>query len=263
MTRHRPRKRFGQHFLTDPSVIEHIVRSLSPRHDQHLVEIGPGRGALTHRLIQTCTRLDVIELDRDLIPDLEKLRARWDGLHIHQADALKFDLRTIQPEGASLRLVGNLPYNISTPLMFHLLAFSDLIQDMHFMLQKEVVQRMAAQAGEPAYGRLSVMVQYRCAVEDLFHIPPQAFTPPPQVDSALVHLKPHATLPLAAQDEDLFARLVRQAFSMRRKTLRNALKGVAHADHITAAGIDPGARPETLSVVEYVQLSNFITTVLT
>ena len=258
MMGHRPRKRFGQHFLTDAAVIERIVRGLSPRPGQHLVEIGPGRGALTRHLIRTCACLDVIELDRDLIPELERLAESWDGLRIHQGDALGFDLHTLGREGAPLRLVGNLPYNISTPLMFHLLKFSGLIGDMHFMLQKEVVQRMAARAGDSAYGRLSVMIQYRCRVEELFQIPPQAFTPPPQVDSALVRLTPHAILPHVARDEANFASLVRQAFSLRRKTLRNALKGMADPGLIAAAGIDPGSRPETLSVEEFVRLSNLL-----
>ncbi len=259
MAQHRPRKRFGQHFLADPAVIEHILRSLSPRQDQHLVEIGPGGGALTTRLLGACARLDVIELDRDLIPVLEKLQRQWNGLFIHQGDALKFDLRQLKQEGQPLRLVGNLPYNISTPLMFHLLAYSGLISDMHFMLQKEVVQRMAAQPGDSAYGRLSVMIQYRCAVEDLFHIPPQAFSPPPQVESAFVRLRPHAAPPLRAQDEKAFNALVRQAFSLRRKTLRNALKGMVDPALIIQAGIDPGARPETLTLAAYVHLSNTLT----
>ncbi len=255
---HRPRKRFGQHFLNDPAVIERIMVNLSPRMEQHIVEIGPGQGALTNRLLNTCAQLDVIELDRDLIPVLEMLRQHCATLKIHQGDALKFNFQQLYNNKQPLRLIGNLPYNISTPLLFHLLEYSAIIKDMTFMLQKEVVERMAAKTGDRAYGRLSIMIQYRCQVEDLFHIGPQAFTPPPQVESAIVRLTPYRTLPISARDETTFAHLVRQAFSYRRKTLRNALKGTLSAATITDVGIDPTARPETVTLEEYVKLSNIV-----
>ncbi len=258
MQPHRPRKRFGQHFLHDPAIIGRIVRAINPRPGEHVVEIGPGRGALTAALLEHCAHLDVIELDRDLIPVLKRLDGAAQRLVIHQADALQFDFATLAADGRPLRITGNLPYNISTPLLFHLLDYAALIRDMHFMLQKEVVERMAAQPGSGVYGRLSVMVQYRCRVEDLFHIGPGAFTPPPKVQSAFVRLIPHATPPHAAQDEGCFEKLVKQAFAYRRKTLRNALKGLADAADLSAAGIDPGQRPETIGVESYVALSNHL-----
>lgn len=254
MSAHRPRKRFGQHFLHDPAVITRIVRAIAPRPGERLVEIGPGRGVLTRALLDCGARLEVIELDRDLIPLLADL-ARPPRLLVHQGDVLRFDFAALAENGP-LRVVGNLPYNISTPLLFRLLDQAAVVQDMHFMLQKEVVERMAAAPGTGAYGRLSVMIQYRCTVQDLFHIGPGAFTPPPKVESAFVRLVPHAVPPHRADNEALLARLVKQAFAQRRKTLRNALKGLAEAPDFTAAGIDPGARPETLSVAEYVALSN-------
>ncbi|MFQ5488473.1 MAG: 16S rRNA (adenine(1518)-N(6)/adenine(1519)-N(6))-dimethyltransferase RsmA [Gammaproteobacteria bacterium] len=256
MQAQRPRKRFGQHFLHDPAIIGRIVRAINPRPQEHVVEIGPGRGALTAALLEHCAHLDVIELDRDLIPVLKRLASAAGRLTIHQADALQFDFATLAGDGRPLRIAGNLPYNISTPLLFHLLSYAALIRDMHFMLQKEVVERMAAQPGNSAYGRLSVMIQYRCLVADLFHIGPGAFMPPPKVESAFVRLIPHATLPHTAQDEGHFEKLVKQAFAYRRKTLRNALKGLADAADLSAAGIDPGQRPETVGVERYVALSN-------
>ncbi len=256
MPAHRPRKRFGQHFLHDPAVIARIVRSIAPAEGEHLVEIGPGRGALTRALLEAGARLDVIELDRDLIPLLETL-APPPRLRIHQADVLQFDFTTLDGRGG-LRVAGNLPYNISTPLLFHLLDSARCIRDMHFMLQKEVVERLAAAPGSRAYGRLSVMIQYRCRVSDLFHIGPGAFTPPPRVESAFVRLVPHPAPPHPASDEALFARMVRQAFSRRRKTLRNALQGLASEAHIAGAGIDPRRRPETLAVAEFVALCNHL-----
>jgi len=253
---HRPRKRFGQNFLHDHGVIERIVRAIRPQADQHMVEIGPGLGALTEHLVDAVQCLDVVELDRDLVPRLQQRFGDRPHFHIHSADALKFDFAALAKPQQKLRVVGNLPYNISTPLLFHLLAQHHAISDMHFMLQLEVVERLAAQAGEDAYGRLSVMIQYHCQVDQLFTVPPGAFTPPPKVYSAIVRLIPHATPPHPARDERMLERLVAQAFSQRRKTLRNTLKGLLAADAIEALGIDGGRRPETLSLAEFVALAD-------
>ena len=256
MSSHRPRKRFGQHFLHDPAVIRRILQAIDPRPGQSLVEIGPGLGALTGPLLASGATLTVIELDRDLASRLRALGT--ERLTIHQADALDFDFAPLAGGPRTLRVVGNLPYNISTPLLFHLLAQAALIQDMHFMLQREVVERMAAAPGSGAYGRLGVMLQYRCRVEALFHIGPGAFTPPPRVESSFVRLVPHEAPPHPARDPRLLEGLVRQAFAQRRKTLRNALKSLASAADLEAVGIDPGRRPETVSVAEYVALSNHL-----
>ncbi|HPF58074.1 MAG TPA: 16S rRNA (adenine(1518)-N(6)/adenine(1519)-N(6))-dimethyltransferase RsmA [Candidatus Competibacteraceae bacterium] len=255
---HSPRKRFGQHFLHDPEVIACIVAAIHPAMGERMVEIGPGQGALTRPLLRAVGELDVIELDRDL---LEPLHARCAGLgtlRIYQADALEFDFARLHSDGPRLRVAGNLPYNISTPLLFHLLTYAEHLSDMHFMLQQEVVERMAADPGNPAYGRLSVMLQYRCQVESLFTVEPEAFYPPPKVQSAVVRLVPRETLPVIVQDEKRFAEVVRQAFSQRRKTLRNSLCGLLDADRIKAAGVDPGARPETLDLAAFAALSDAI-----
>lgn len=258
-TPHHPRKRFGQNFLVDRNVIDKIVRAVQPRHSDHIVEIGPGQGALTLPLLDNVDSLDVIELDFDLIPRLRQLadRAQSRGvLAIHQGDALKFDFGRFAGSGQKLRIVGNLPYNISTPLLFHLLDFSGLIEDIHVMLQKEVVDRLAAAAGMPDYGRLSVMMQYRCEVTPLFQVAPGSFNPAPKVDSAVVKLQPYTVPPYPCSDEKLLSNLVRQAFGQRRKTLRNNLKGQLSNEQITAAGIDPGSRAETLTVAQFVHLAN-------
>ncbi|MFO1422937.1 MAG: 16S rRNA (adenine(1518)-N(6)/adenine(1519)-N(6))-dimethyltransferase RsmA [Candidatus Competibacteraceae bacterium] len=253
--RHRPRKRFGQHFLRDASVIERIVAAIRPVAGERLVEIGPGLGALTAPLLDAAGELDVVELDRDL---LEPLRARCAGLgvlRIHHADALDFDFATLRGDGPSLRVTGNLPYNISTPLLFHLLAQARHLRDLHFMLQHEVVARMAARPGEEAYGRLSVMLQYRCRVEPLFTVEPAAFRPPPEVRSAVVRLVPRETGAVVVRDESRFAEIVQRAFAQRRKTLRNSLRELLDAGQIEAAGVDPGARPETLDLEAFAALS--------
>ena len=252
---HRPRKRFGQHFLRDPGVIARIIAAIQPVAGDRLVEIGPGLGALTVPLLAAAGDLDVVELDRDL---LEPLRARCAGrgvLRIHHADALTFDFAGLRGDGPRLRVTGNLPYNISTPLLFHLLAQAGHLRDLHFMLQQEVVARMAAGPGEDAYGRLSVMLQYRCQVEPLFEVGPEAFRPPPRVRSAMVRLVPRETSAVAVRDENRFAEIVRRAFAQRRKTLRNSLRGLLDAAHIEAAGLDPGARPETLGLAAFAALS--------
>jgi 16S rRNA (adenine1518-N6/adenine1519-N6)-dimethyltransferase len=255
---HVARKRFGQHFLHDKQIIQRLVDVINPCPGQHIVEIGPGQGALTVPVLKQVGQLDVVEIDWDLIPAL-KTRCLGKGLLItHQADALEFDFRTLQQENEQLRIIGNLPYNISTPLIFHLLTFADYISDMHFMLQKEVVDRMAAQAGSDDYGRLSIMVQYHCAVTSLFYVPPSAFYPPPQVDSSIVRLVPHQKLPFAAKNYEHFANMVRMAFSHRRKTLRNCLKTMMGDEDWGKIDIDPKLRPEQLSVGDYVRLSNLV-----
>jgi len=253
---HQARKRFGQNFLHDNHVIEKIVKAINPQPLDHLVEIGPGLGALTTPLAQTQTRLDIIEIDRDLLAGLAKLASQYPRLQIHHADALKFDYYSLAKTAQRLRIVGNLPYNISTPLLFHLIQHIDTIQDMHFMLQKEVVERMAAKPGEASYGRLSVMVQYYCQVSYLFTVKPGAFYPAPKVDSAIVRLIPHATLPFIAKNFEFFSKIVLQAFNQRRKTLHNSLKNLLTSEQIQASGIDPNIRPEQLGVAEFVQLSN-------
>jgi len=255
-TTHQPRKRFGQHFLRDRGVIQRILQAIRPLPDQHLVEIGPGLGAITRPLLTVAGRLEVVELDRDLIPHLQQHCKGAGELLIHNADALTFDFSQLSRDERRLRVLGNLPYNISTPLLFHLLEQADHIHDMHFMLQKEVVERMAAGPGEAAYGRLSVMLQYRCRVEPLFTIPASAFTPPPKVESAFVRLIPFVQPSVVVADERRFTELVRQAFSQRRKTLRNTLRGMLGTADIEAAGVNPGARPETLGLAEFAALSN-------
>ncbi len=253
---HKARKRFGQNFLIDQGVINSIVRSIGPRKDDNLVEIGPGQGAITALLLEACPNLNVVELDRDLIPVLLAQFANAPGFRIHQADALQFDFARLATPERPLRIVGNLPYNISTPLIFRLLGYHGMIRDMHFMLQKEVVQRMAAQPGDKNHGRLSLMTQYYCAVESLFEVGPECFRPVPKVDSAVVRLTPYKELPLVAEDIDLLETLIRTAFQQRRKTLRNALKQLLAAYPIEDVGLDLGRRPETLSLEEYVTLSN-------
>jgi 16S rRNA (adenine1518-N6/adenine1519-N6)-dimethyltransferase len=251
---HRPRKRFGQNFLHDPGVIQRIVQAIAPRPGEHIVEIGPGQGALTRRVLDHIGHLDAVELDRDLVPRLE--REFGSRLTLHQQDALKFDFCTLVAEGERLRVIGNLPYNISTPLLFHLMEGRHCIQDMHFMLQKEVVERLAAEPGSKAYGRLGIMVQYYCRVEKLFIVPPGAFHPPPKVDSAIVRLVPHHQPPVAVSAVADLSQLVAQAFSQRRKTLRNTLKGLLTEEDIRACDVDPQLRPEQLSLSEYAALAN-------
>lgn len=254
---HKARKRFGQNFLHDPQVIQRIVNCIRPREGQSMVEIGPGEGALTGELLPILGQLDVVELDRDLIPILESRFSKLGELRIHQADALKFDFCQLSPGPAQLRVVGNLPYNISTPLLFHLLEMSHCIQDMHFMLQKEVVQRITAQPGTGQYGRLSVMMQYHCKTEMLFTVGPGAFRPAPKVDSAIVQLTPYRQPPVEV-DPHTLAQLVTRAFGQRRKTLRNNLKSLLDAHAIEAQGIDPNVRPERLSLEEFARLAQLL-----
>jgi len=260
MSEHRARKRFGQHFLHDRNIIDKILLAIAPQPGDHLIEIGPGLGAITLPLLEQCGALTAVELDRDVIPKLEAAAAGKGDLQLIQGDALRIDFRGLTTPDRKLRLVGNLPYNISTPLLFHFLDQADVVQDMHFMLQKEVVQRMAAGPGGKEYGRLSVMLAVRCRVEPLFNIGAGAFRPPPKVESSFVRVTPYTAPPFPIDDFAHFSRLVTQAFSHRRKTLRNALQGVTNEAVIRSAGIDPGARPETLSPADYARLSNIVLT---
>ncbi len=252
---HRARKRFGQNFLHDAGVIYRILRSIHARPGQRLVEIGPGQGALTEGLVDSGAQLDVIELDQDLVPLLKMRFGLNPQFTLHQGDAMKFDFAALA-NGERLRVVGNLPYNISTPLIFHLLEHASVIEDMHFMLQKEVVERLAAQPGSGDWGRLSIMVQYFCSVEHLFNVGPGAFNPPPKVDSAIVRLVPHRTLPHPARDHRLLERVVREAFNQRRKTLRNTLKNLLSSEDIAAAGVEGSLRPEQLDLAAFVRLAD-------
>ncbi len=253
---HRARKRFGQNFLHDAGVIHRILRAIHAQPEQHLLEIGPGQGALTEGLLDSGARLDVVELDKDLIPVLQLKFGLNPRFTLTQGDALKFDFSQLGAEPNSLRVVGNLPYNISTPLIFHLLNNAHLIRDMHFMLQKEVVERMAAEPGGGDWGRLSLMVQYHCQVEHLFNVGSGAFNPAPKVDSAIVRLTPHTVLPHPAKDHKVLEQVVREAFNQRRKTLRNTLKALLSGDAIEAAGVDGSKRPEQLDLAAFVRLAD-------
>lgn len=262
---HRPRKRFGQNFLQNPGYIEAIVDAINPKPEQHLVEIGPGLGAITTGLLKAAKSLDVIELDRDLIGPLTKNCANYGDLRIHQADALQFDFNSLAPtptlishDHVKLRVVGNIPYNISTPLIFHVLSQMHCICDIHFLLQKELAERLTANPGTKAYGRLSIMVQVHCMVQHLFDIEPHAFSPIPKVESSLVRLLPYSQPPYSIVNYPIFANLVTQAFSQRRKILRNALGNLMAPEHIRNAGIDGTRRPEQLTISEFVQLSSYL-----
>ena len=252
---HQPRKRFGQHFLTDTALVERMARAIAPADDQIVVEIGPGQGALTLPLLDRIEHLQVVELDRDLITELERRIAKQ-RITIHSADALKFDFASLMKDGQRIRVVGNLPYNISTPLMFHLLDQVEAIDDMCFMLQKEVVDRLVASPGTADWGRLSVMIQYYCRNDFLFFVPPTAFSPPPKVDSAVVRLTPYRQLPHPADDVDMLRRVVAQAFTQRRKVISNGLKSFLSSEQIAAAGVDPGLRPDSIGLEGFVALAN-------
>ncbi|MBV2234573.1 MAG: 16S rRNA (adenine(1518)-N(6)/adenine(1519)-N(6))-dimethyltransferase RsmA [Sterolibacterium sp.] len=255
---HRARKRFGQNFLQDQGIIQDIIAAIAPQANDGMVEIGPGLAALTKPLLDHLDTLHVVEIDRDLIARL-KQRFPATRLHIHEGDALAFDFAALAQQIHSpgrLRIVGNLPYNISTPLLFHLARAADQVQDMHFMLQKEVVERMVAAPGTAAYGRLSVMLQYRFYMDLLFIVPPSAFSPAPKVDSAIVRMVPRPPAELGAKDEELFAQLVGAAFSQRRKMLRNTLDAFFSADELVAQGIQATARAEELALADFVHLAN-------
>jgi 16S rRNA (adenine1518-N6/adenine1519-N6)-dimethyltransferase len=251
---HQARKRFGQNFLVDRAHIDRIVQAIDAQPSDRMIEIGPGFGALTAPLLERLSVLHVVEIDRDIVARLAT-EFPPERLIVHQGDALKFDLSSL---GSGLRVVGNLPYNISSPLLFHAAQFAGAIRDCHFMLQREVVDRMAAAPGSKVYGRLSVMLQYRFAVDKLFNVPAGAFRPMPQVDSAFVRLVPHAALPSPASNERLLAQMVTQAFTQRRKTVRNALSEFASAEELSACAIDPGLRPEDLSLDDFVRVANAV-----
>jgi 16S rRNA (adenine1518-N6/adenine1519-N6)-dimethyltransferase len=253
---HIARKRFGQNFLHDNNVIANILNSLQIKPGEHWVEIGPGQGSLTTPLLEKNIILDLVELDRDLVSHLRNKFKDHPLLNIHSADALKFDFSKLANQEEKLRIVGNLPYNISTPLLFHLLENTACIADMHFMLQKEVVDRMCAAPGSKKYGRLSVMIQYYCLTECLFYVDPESFDPMPKVTSAVIRLIPHLKPPVLVNDKATFNKVVTQAFSQRRKTLRNSLKTLVSEDSFVSLGIDPSARAETISLLDFANLSN-------
>lgn len=251
---HRARKRFGQNFLTDSSILEKIMKAVAPNTVDKIIEIGPGQGALTELIINKDTELHAIEIDRDLAAYLRDKYANHSHFHLHENDVLKVDFNTLLSASQPARIVGNLPYNISTPLIFHLLKYLPGIKDMLFMLQLEVVERMAAKPGSKSYGRLSIMVQYYCQVEKLFNVPPSAFSPAPKVDSAIVKLTPHKKPPDALVSPEELTNLLRQAFAQRRKTLRNNLNNLISAEDLKSLDIDPGLRPENLSLDDYVRI---------
>lgn len=249
---HRPRKRFGQHFLTDRHYLGRIVGAIDPQPGEAMVEIGPGTGLLTAGLLERLDHLHVVEIDRDLAAALRE-RFPPSRLTVHEADAVEFDLASLP---APLRVVGNLPYNVSTPILFHVAAAAERVADCVFMLQREVVDRMVAAPGSRDYGRLSVMLQYRFEMAAMFGVPPGAFTPPPKVDSAVVRMRPLGASRARARDDAAFARIVSAAFGQRRKTLRNATRGLVDEERFAHAGIDASRRGETLSVAEFIALAD-------
>jgi 16S rRNA (adenine1518-N6/adenine1519-N6)-dimethyltransferase len=251
MSKHIPRKRFGQHFLVDAAIIAAIIDAIAPRSGETLVEIGPGLGALTRPLLQRIDCLHVVEIDRDIVARLEREHSP-ERLHIHAGDALAFNFAAI---GSDLRLIGNLPYNISTPLLFHLAGYADRVRDMHFMLQKEVVDRMVAEPGGAAYGRLSVMLQYRFDMEWLLDVPPDAFDPPPKVESAVIRLQPKLPARLPDVAEADLQRVVTAAFGQRRKMIRNTLRELLAAEDFSALAIDPTRRAEELALDDFVRIA--------
>ena len=254
-TSHVARKRFGQNFLVDRGIVDAIVGAVRPQAGDQVVEIGPGLGALTEPLLAQVDHLHVVEIDRDLIARLKKKHPP-ERLSVHEGDALAFDFATI---GERLKIVGNLPYNISTPLLFHLADYANCVVDMHFMLQKEVVERMVAEPGDADFGRLSVMLQYRFWMEWLIDVPPESFDPPPKVDSAVVRLIPKPASELKARNPHKLASVVLAAFAQRRKMLRNTLKGILDDAGFVALGINPTLRPEDVPVEDYVRIANYLT----
>lgn len=251
---HRARKRFGQHFLHDQNIIRKMLNAINPQPGEALIEIGPGQGALTFPLLERCKELTAIELDRDLIPILQQQAESLGTLHLINSDVLTIDLSSLGLD-PPLRVVGNLPYNISTPLMFHLLKYSPLIQDMHFMVQKEVAERIVAPPDSKHYGRLSVMMHYFCQCEYLFDVPPGCFSPPPKVDSAIIRLLPYAQPPVPVDDIDLLELVVKTAFNQRRKTISNSLKKLLDKNTLTDLNIDPKARAENLSLAQFIRIT--------
>ncbi|WP_394131308.1 16S rRNA (adenine(1518)-N(6)/adenine(1519)-N(6))-dimethyltransferase RsmA [Shewanella maritima] len=255
---HTARKRFGQNFLTNESIISRIVGAIAPDNDHVMVEIGPGLGALTEPVAESIDQLTVVELDRDLVERLESHPFLKDKLRIHQGDAMQFDFSQLRQDGKKMKVFGNLPYNISTPLMFHLFEFAKDIATMHFMLQKEVVLRLSANPGTKAYGKLTVMAQYYCQVVPVLEVPPTAFAPPPKVDSAVVRLLPYEEKPWPCDDVEVLRHLCTTAFNMRRKTLRNNLKTLLSDEDFASLDIDSSLRPEQISVPQYVAMANLL-----
>jgi len=254
MMKHVPRRRFGQNFLVDRGIISAIVSAIDPRPGDTVVEIGPGLGAISEPLLARLDHLHVVEIDRDLIARLRKQHTR-ERMTIHEGDALAFDFAGI---GGDLRLVGNLPYNISTPLLFHLAEYAGRVRDMHFMLQREVVERMVALPGDSDFSRISVMLQYRFHIERLIDVPPESFDPPPRVHSAVVRLIPRDAAELNAKSQEKLSQVVQTAFSQRRKMLRNTLKGTLSDAGFAELGIVPTCRPEDVSVADYVRIANYL-----
>lgn len=254
---HKARKRFGQNFLQDSQIIHQIVMAINPLSTDHLVEIGPGQGAITQPLLDSNCQLDVVELDRDLVEKLNLQFSTIERFNLYSADALTFNFAALST-GEKLRVIGNLPYNISTPLLFHLMTQAPHIQDMHFMLQKEIVNRLQAQPGSKQFGRLSIMIQLHCRVEALFDVDPECFHPKPKVMSSIVRLVPHPTQRYFIDDMPLFETLVKTAFSQRRKTIRNTLKKMCADEDLSAVNIDPSSRAEALNIDDFVALSNHL-----
>jgi 16S rRNA (adenine1518-N6/adenine1519-N6)-dimethyltransferase len=255
---HQTKKRFGQNFLVDEQIITDIVTAIRPEPEDNMVEIGPGLGALTRPLLKKLNRLHVVEIDRDIIARLEKEYPQGNPeskLIIHAGDALAFDFSTL---AGPLRIVGNLPYNISSPLLFHFSEYADRIIDMHFMLQNEVVERMVAEPSTPEYGRLSVMLQYRFHMEKLFDVPPESFRPEPKVNSAVVRMIPQPASEILVRNNKLFAEMISAAFGQRRKTLRNSLRSFLQEEDFARLGIDPQMRAENLSVAEFARMENYL-----
>lgn len=255
---HVARKRFGQNFLHDKQIIDGIVSAINPKDGENLIEIGPGLGALTEPVCENVSQLTVVELDRDLAKRLRSHPFIQDKLTIIEADALNHDFSELFDGERKLRVFGNLPYNISTPLMFHLFSHINVISDMHFMLQKEVVNRLAAGVGDKNYGRLSIMAQYYCQVMPVLHVSPGAFNPPPKVDSAVVRLIPHAKLPVTVADKQVLDQVVSAAFNQRRKTIRNSLKNYMDEAQLEALGLNPTARAENLSLSDFALIANAV-----
>jgi 16S rRNA (adenine1518-N6/adenine1519-N6)-dimethyltransferase len=255
---HQAKKRFGQNFLHNDAVISDIIDAINPEPGENLVEIGPGLGALTEPVIERAKKLSVVELDRDLAKRLRHHPFLAPHLTIYETDALSFDFAQLATNKDPLRIFGNLPYNISTPLIFHLLTFKDKVKDMHFMLQKEVVQRMAAGPNCKAYGRLSIMTQYQCQVIPVMEIGPEAFKPAPKVDSAIVRLVPHSDIKNPVKDISALNTVCLAAFNQRRKTIRNSFKNLISVAQLESLNIDANLRPENLSLDDYIMLANFI-----
>ena len=256
---HQAKKRFGQNFLNNEAIISDIVDAINPETGENLIEIGPGLGALTEPVIERAGDISVVELDRDLAKRLRHHPFLAKNLTIYEEDALKFDFSQLANSENPLRIFGNLPYNISTPLIFHLLTFKDQVKDMHFMLQKEVVERMAAAPNSKTYGRLSIMTQYQCSVVPVMVIGPEAFTPAPKVDSAIVRLIPHKTISNPVKDIKSLNTVCLAAFNQRRKTIRNSFKKILNVEQLESLGIDPTLRPENLDIDSFIKIANFLT----